>query len=537
MASMPFLDRLELAALSGWSKGAVYGAAQELVAEGLAASVSHATDLIPPTRRFYLTSAGLELLAREDGVSLDELLRTRPVSAQWRRSLMERLDGVGVIYRLAAAVSNIAYPIGLRWYRAAPQDAAILLPGGGTLLVLRQGATSDRTAFAKRLFRLGEGPRPSAVLMLIPDEVRLRHARRLMARSPLSALLALESEAASCGPSDAIWRLPSAAAVLDLRYALSGLGRGSPPPSEPIPARVSMPDDMAVDGEGHNLPDHLLPAVLKPAEKRTLDILSDWPWLVLSDLRGLTGVSGPRASQLLIRLEGLGLATRSAAQRGRLTLTDRGLALLCRRDRTSAPTAKRRWSASLLKQRAPSDWRNVSGRRSGQLLRNIEHTGAVHGFITALTSQCRAQGWEVIQIDPPRRAARYFHRGDRLRSIHPDAFGMVSNTQATWPFFLEWERRAVRPATMAVRLAPYMRYFSSQRPTDDHGAQPAVLVVFAGDIAATHFLRVASEEMNRTRVHLPLWVSHEAALEELGPLERAWRAPGSWEPTYAFTGR
>ena len=114
---------------------------------------------------------------------------------------------------------------------------------------------------------------------------------------------------------------------------------------------------------------------------------------------------------------------------------------------------------------------------------------------------------------------------------------MVSNGQATWPFFLEWERRAVRPATMAVRLAPYMRYFSSQRPTDDHGAQPAVLVVFAGDIAATHFLRVASEEMNRTRVHLPLWVSHEAALEELGPLERACRAPGSWEPTYAFTGR
>ena len=113
---------------------------------------------------------------------------------------------------------------------------------------------------------------------------------------------------------------------------------------------------------------------------------------------------------------------------------------------------------------------------------------------------------------------------------------MVRHGPTIWPFFLEWERRAVRPVTMAARLAPYLRYFSSHRPIDDHGAQPAVLVVFAGDIAATHFLRVAQEEMERARVQLPLRVSHESALEKLGPLGRAWRKPGVWEPTHAFTG-
>ena len=90
--------------------------------------------------------------------------------------------------------------------------------------------------------------------------------------------------------------------------------------------------------------------------------------------------------------------------------------------------------------------------------------------------------------------------------------------------------------TMAARLAPYVRYYSSHRPTDDHGVRPIVLVVFDDDLAQTHFLRLAGEEMERARVQVPLWVSHKAALEESGPLGRAWRTSDSWEPTYALGG-
>ena len=53
-----------------------------------------------------------------------------------------------------------------------------------------------------------------------------------------------------------------------------------------------------------------------------------------------------------------------------------------------------------------------------------------------------------------------------------------------------------------------MRYFSSHRPTDDHGVRPAVLVVFEDDVAQTHFLRVAREEMDRAGASVPLLVSH-----------------------------
>ena len=49
MTAMPFLDRLEMAAVSGWSKGAVYRGVRNLEDGGLAAPVPHATELTPLT--------------------------------------------------------------------------------------------------------------------------------------------------------------------------------------------------------------------------------------------------------------------------------------------------------------------------------------------------------------------------------------------------------------------------------------------------------------------------------------------------------
>ena len=88
---------------------------------------------------------------------------------------------------------------------------------------------------------------------------------------------------------------------------------------------------------------------------------------------------------------------------------------------------------------------------------------------------------------------------------------------------------------MAERLAPYLRYYSTHNPTDDHGAYPVVLIVFDDVLVESRFLGVAGKEMARTRVDLPLWVSHKEVLEREGPLGRAWRSPEVLEATYAFT--
>ena len=92
----------------------------------------------------------------------------------------------------------------------------------------------------------------------------------------------------------------------------------------------------------------------------------------------------------------------------------------------------------------------------------------------------------------------------------------------------------MRPATMAARIAPYLRYYLSHWPTDDHGAQPAVLDVFKHEISQTHFLRVARDEMARTGVTVPLRVFHRTLLEKVGPLGRAWRTTDGSESGYVF---
>ena len=535
LASMPFLDRLELVAVSGWSRGSVYESVEKFEADGLAASVPHATDVTPPTRRFYLTPSGLHRLARVEGMTVDELLNLYPVSARWQRILLERLDAAAVIYRLAATISNIAHPIRFRWYRAMPMDAAIVLPDERIIGVVRQGLTSDRTAFSKRLWRLRDGPSPSAILVLLPDEVWLRQARRLLAGAPAASFLALERDAVSADPSTPVWRIPSDSVSLDLSRALKHTSPNGELPTEEPPERVSLPEHLKVDGQDDSAPDHLLPALLRSTEKRCLDLLSDWPWMTPAHLGGVLEVKRSRISQLLQRLTSLGLVIDDVVEgRRRLILSDLGLSVLARRDRTSVGAMKKRWSASLTDPDRAATWRNVSGARARQLLRNIEHTDAVHWFIAVLAKQARSRGRELAQLDSPGRASRYFRYAERLHSVRPDAFGLLHNGQAIWPFFLEWERRAVRPVTMAARIAPYLRYYSTHRPTDDHGAQPSLLVVFDDDVAETHFLRIAKEEMDTAKVQVPLFVAPRNLLEKVGPLGPAWRTPDRWEPIHPF---
>ena len=165
------------------------------------------------------------------------------------------------------------------------------------------------------------------------------------------------------------------------------------------------------------------------------------------------------------------------------------------------PSVDRRVSK---RERGPVDWRGVPGRRLRQLLRHIEHTHAVHAYLASTIASARNEGWEIAQLDPPHRAARHFRHEDGPRSVHPDAFFVLRRGEETGAFFLELERRAVRPSTMRERLAPYLRYYSTSRPLDDHGTNPEVIVVMEDDVIAPHFRRVAGQEMRRLGVYVPL---------------------------------
>ena len=69
LAWTPLLDRLEMVCVSGWSRAAVYEAVRRLEEGGFAASIPHAAELTPPTRRYFLTPDGLRRLAEDENIS------------------------------------------------------------------------------------------------------------------------------------------------------------------------------------------------------------------------------------------------------------------------------------------------------------------------------------------------------------------------------------------------------------------------------------------------------------------------------------
>ncbi len=538
LAAMPFLDWLELAAVSGLAEATARRVLDRLKAQELVRCFHHASPLTAATRRWQLTYPGLERLAAAEGMDVARLLRARPVSAHWQRLLLARLDAVAVVHRLAAAVAAVEEDFRFRWYRAHPLDAAISLSGGRTVGVVRQGSTADRTAFADRVHWLVNSREtlPRGLLAFFPDDIRLRQARRLLARYPGPVYLAQERDVARCQADDVIWRTPSVSAVLSLGEALSNLRPGGGLPTELPLARASFPETVSIDEPGDNVPNHLLPVLLKPADKRMLDCLSDWPWTTVDDLCASLDLSDSRVWRVAARLEDLGLVARTVlgGQR-RLALGERGLTILARRDRASVSTTLRRWRVQDPDGEPVKDWREVPGARSRPLARAIEHTDGVHRFLGDLLRQAKqTSGCRVLQVSPPHHSTRYFRHRGRLRSIHPDAFGVVRVRGNHFPFFLEWERRAVHPSTMAARLAPYLRYYSSNQPRHDHGHRPLVLLVFDDFIAEGNFLGVARAELERAGVELPLWISHTGLLEKVGPLGPAWRSPDVLQPKCAF---
>lgn len=533
IASMPFLDRLDIAALSNLSRGTAYHATARLERSSLIESIPHATHLIPPTRRFAITHHGIHHLARITHSHIDRILHAYPVSLHWQRTLLHRLDAAALIYRLAATTAAATQtPIHFQWFRTSPCDAAITFDDDRTIAVIRRGRTSDTTPFAKRIHRLTHLPKPSALFILTTDEHRLHHTRKLLAKTALHAFTALEEDAADANSFDPIWHTPAAHPPLNLHRILQSLKPADRPQQERT-HQASMPNDLHTPEPHQPPPNYLLPSILKPTEKRTLDSLSDWPWITPANLANLLDVSTERIYQLLKHLHTLDLITNiHDGHRRRLALTNRALTLLARRDRTSIAAALKRWSTRHINPNNPLHWQNVSGSKTRQLLRNIHHTHAVHLFLAALAAQARTAKHHLTHIDPPHRAARYFHHHRTLRSIHPDAFGILDTHRRTHPFFLEWERRATIPSTMTARLAPYIRYFSTPRTTQDHNTTPALLIVFEDPLAAARFLSLAHDHIRHTNTQLPLWVSHKHAIEQHGPLGPAWRSHTNTQPAH-----
>ena len=242
------------------------------------------------------------------------------------------------------------------------------------------------------------------------------------------------------------------------------------------------------------------------------------------------GVGRRRVSQLTGSLRELVLITEPRVEgERRLVLTDRALAALARRDRASPADARRRW------ERGPESGRTnaaVAGRARPPHAPAAAPHRPHSGRAPLRDGAGRAIPSARLGSAPARPAAARLALlafGGRPALDPPGRVLLLRAQASAGPYSLSGSGARSGRGTMRSRLAPYLRYFATRRPTDDHGVRPELWVVFDDPLAADRFLAVARAELKRTRVELPLLVSDRERIADLGPLGAAWRGTQSWE--------
>ena len=550
IGAMPFLSRGELAVLGGLGDGEARHGLNRLLNSGLIDRVGHARIGKVRTRRWCLTGHGVSELASLRGVDTDELLGVLPVSAEWRRTLLRRLDAAEVYYRLAALAAGVSgRPCRWHWHWRGWLDGTLEVGPGRYVRVCRIGSALLRRSALHRLggmVRMWEDGHVDTALVVVPGHTQARPVERWLREHAggVYAWVVTEPDLSGAGPQERIWRRPAEyrTQVHTISQMLSGVGerddecggellRPETRGRSTLPGREIVPVRRQAD---------LLPATLTKGQKDLLDLVADWPLMASEDLARMLDVSmhGMRRSAGELVRHGLAHSLKLTAAGGRDSIPrmcpgDAGLRLLSWRDRTQLHALRARWGV------VPDDAGDpefgivglrLAGGRLRQLARQLRHTDGVHRFVSRLAEACRqSDDAALVEVLPAHRSERWFEIGGRHFGVRPDASGAIDAGRGYLPFLLEYEERATTPAATNSRLDPYRRYFDVVTRVEDWGRHPVVLVLFAETGAASRFAAYCAGHLAAPRTftgaRLPLYVSSAGDLLRSGVLGESWLAP------------
>ena len=526
LSRTPFIDSTELAAILGEPHTTVHRTLTDLLAEGIIGRVSHGTAHLPSSQRYHLTASGVREAA--DFLGFDtpsDFVRAYPMSREWLTLLIRRMDAVASIYRLAASLSPGID--GLRshveFHRRGRFDATITLHDGRSVGVVRQGLALRRRSLYDRLRAIAQyspGRRPGTVLILVPSAWELLRTARFCINNDLrDCYVAVESRDALARRDLRLWCEPTG--LFGLTYytletvsAYASRGGG---PQSPERKRASIPRPEQMVGAA--------PAFgVSPAEKRTLDLITDHPMISRKHLATWLGVSEGRVSQMMRSLVDTWGLVEQRGKRGdtRYTLSAEGIRYVTHRDRAELPTTRGIWSTALTTDEQGR--RRHVGHRIETWARQTKHADGITWFLSKLHAEARADpDSELVWSVPTARSDRTYNWGDS--AIAPDAVGQMTAQGLRIPFYFEYELRARHPRGVIARLSPYEDYYWSPEHKDDQPPYPVTLFVVDTEEVEDTYVRTAAR---MSRMSLPIFVSCIPALSTAGILGRSWRP--LWEP-------
>ncbi len=253
---------------------------------------------------------------------------------------------------------------------------------------------------------------------------------------------------------------------------------------------------------------------ISPAEKRTLDLVTDHPMIPREHLSRWLGVSEGRVSQMMHSLVNTWGLVERRGRRGdtRYTVSAEGICYVTHRDRAQLPTTRGIWSTALTTDRQGR--RRHVGHRIDTWARQTKHADGVTWFLSKLEAEARAMpGSRLLWSVPTARSDRAFNWGES--AIAPDAVGKLLAGGLHIPFYLEYELRARYPGGVIARLSPYTRYYWSDAPGEDQPPLPTTLFVVDGEEVEATYVSTAAR---MSRMPLPILVSCMPVLSDTGIL-------------------
>ena len=522
LSRMPFVDSAELALILGEPHTTVHRTLTSLLADGIVGRVSQGTIHLPSSRRYYLTARGIREAAQVLDINTpSDFVRAYPMSREWLTLLLRRMDAVAAVYRLAASMSPGIDGLRSRveFHRRGRFDATISLHDGRSFGIVRQGLALRRRSLYDRLRAIAEydySRRPGTVLVLVPSVWEDRLTTRFCDdRNIDDCYVAVESRDALERRDLRIWC--SASWVIGSRFfSLKGVISRSSPGGKP---RTQSPERKRASLPRPERMAQAAPAFgVSPAEKRTLDLITDHPMIPRKHLALWLGVSEGRVSQMMRNLgDTWGLVERRG-KRGdtRYTLSAEGIRYVTHRDRAQLPTTQGIWSTDLTTDK--QDRRRHVGHRIETWARQTKHADGITWFLSKLEAETREDPDSELQWSvPTARSDRAYNWGDS--AIAPDAVGHLVAGGLHVPFYLEHELRARHPRGVIARLRPYERYYYSTEHEDDQPPFPVTLFVVDNEEVEETYVSTAAR---MTRMSLPILVSCTPVLSATGILGKSW---------------
>ena len=528
LSRMPLVDSAELAGVLGEAHATVHRSLTGLLADGIVCRVSHGTAHLPSSHRYYLTTNGIRQAAGGLGFATpSDFVRAYPMSREWLTLLIRRMDAVAAVYRLAASMSPGVD--GLRshveFHRRGRFDATITLHDGRNFGVMRQGLALRRRSLYDRLRAIAEydySRRPGTVLILVPSVWEERLTTRFCEdRNIPDCYVAVESRDAIERRDLRLWCCTSwviGSQFFSLKGVISRASPGRRVSAEsPERKRASIPN-----------PERMAQAApafgVSPAEKRTLDLITDHPMVPREHLAIWLGVSEGRVSQMMHSLVNTWGLIERRGKRGdtRYTLSDEGIRYVTHRDRAQLPTTQSIWSTALTTDKQGR--RRHVGHRIETWARQTKHADGITWFLSQLQAEARDNpDSELVWSVPTARSDRVYNWGES--AIAPDALGELITGGIHIPFYFEHELRARHPRGVIARLSPYRSYYWSNAPKEDQPPFPVTLFVVDTEEVENTYVSTAAR---MTTMSLPILVSCTPVLPTAGILGKSWRP--LWEP-------